>query len=478
MKKIHPTCPITTFMLSMFICYFITACTKDKEKGTTTILNPPKQISIATVKDLSTEQLVKIKDSGVIRGVVISDAGQKNIDNTRTLFLQEGTGKEGIMVMLKTDHSYLVNDSLEINIFGQTLTRQNGTATLQDLPNDMVKKLGIGKVTPRETTVSELQANKAEWEGSLIRIRACELISENGNYSATMKIRDGQSSMSSSIFQDAKFNGTALPGDVRSVVGIVRLNGNEVLLAPRNASEILPLTYTTDDFTTWKNTTWSSNLAMQEFALHTAFANWQGNPKDGAIKQLANAADVGFTKAGKIYPYLPKDSIASSLKLYPGDKLTLKGLKVLKVTFAASRVEGEVRFLEQSVGNQEIALSVLPFNAGTDQARIGVQIPIESTGALIPGKLVTPAGFDDYYPLLSTTPAIKETGKFYTATFFIPSTAEDLKAMGITSGKVQQWLASPRFSIVNLSSRKTPGITSTNRDRYIPILLDKVEMGF
>jgi len=479
MKKVHPSSPVSILRLLMFICYIITACTKDKENGTKTTLNPlPKQISIANVKDLSTEQLVKIKDSGVIRGVVISDAIQKNIDNSRTLFLQEGTGKEGIMVMLKTDHNYLVNDSLEINIFGQTLTRQNGTAKLQDLPNDVVKKLGVGKIIPRETTVSELEANKGDWEGSLVRIKACELISENGNYSGKMKIRDGKSIMASAVFQEAKFNGTALPGDVRSVVGIVRLNGNEVQLAPRDASEIQPLKYITDDFTTWKNTAPDFNLARQEFALYTEFANWHGDIKDGAIKQLVNAADASFTKAGKIYPYLPKDSIASSLQLYPADKLTLKGLKVLKITFAASRNVGDIRFMEQSVGNQEIAINVLPFNTGTDEARVGIAIPIESTGEVIPGKLVTPAGFDDYYRIVSSSPVIKDAGKFYTATFIIPSTTEDLKAMGITSVKMLQWLEFPKFRILNLSSRKSPGITSTNRDRYIPILIDKVEMGF
>jgi len=479
MIKGYPRSPITTIILSMFMCFIITACTKDNGNGTTTILNhPPKQISISFMKDLSTEQVIKIRDSGVIRGVVISDAVPKNIDNSRTLFLQDGTGKEGIMVIFKTDHNYLVNDSLEINIFGQMLRRLNGAATLQDLPDDAVKKLGVGKIIPRETTVTELKANKADWEGSLVRIKACELISEDGKYSTTMKIRDGHSSMGSSILQEAKFNGTTLPGDIRSVVGIVRLFGDEVQLAPRDASEILPLKYTTDDFTTWKNTTWTANLAMQESALFTEYANWHGDIKDGAVKQLVNTADAGFTKPGKIYPYLPKDSVGSSLKLYPADKLTLSGLKVIKITFAVSKIVGETRFLEQSVGNQEIVVNVLPFKTGIDEAEVGIEIPIESTGEPIPGKLVTPAGFDDYYRLLSNTPVIKEAGKFYTATFLIPSTREDLKAMGITTAMGQQWLESPKFKIINLSSRKTSGISSSNRDRYIPILIDKVEMGF
>lgn len=479
MKKIHTSHPISASMILIFISIVIAACTKDKKEGIGPISNPsPKQVSIAYVKGLNTEQLVKINDSGVIRGVVISDAVSKNVDDNKTLFLQDGNGKNGIMVRLKTAHNFLLNDSLEINILGQMLTTLNGTVSLQDLPNDVVKKLGAGNIVPRETSVSELEANKVNWEGSLVRIKACELISENGNYSGNMKIRDGHSTMASSISEQAKFYGKELPDDIRSIVGIVRLNGNEVQLAPRDASEILPLKYITDDFTTWKNTTWSSNLAMEEVALHTQFANWYGDTKDGAIKQLVNVADAGFTKSGKIYPYLPKDSLASFLRLYSADKLNLKGLKVLKITFAASRSVGDIRFLEQSVGNEEIAINVLPFNTGIDEVKVGIEIPIESTGELIPGKLVTPAGFDDYYRLVSLTPLIKETGKFYTAIFFIPSTTEDLIAMGITSSKRQQWLESPALKIINLSSRKTPGITTRNRDRYIPILIDKLEMGF
>jgi len=478
MKTIHPRDLMKTALFLFFICS-ITACTKDKNDNPEIKVTPPaKQISIADLKNLSKEQSVKIKDSGVIRGVVISDASEKNVDNTKTLFLQEGTGKEGIMISLKTDHNFLVNDSLEINILGQTLTTINGTVLLQDLGNELIKKIGAGKIVPRETTVSELKAHKADWEGSLIRIKACELISDNGNYSANTKIRDGYGTLSAKIFGEAKFSGKVLPVDINSVLGIVRINGDEVQVAPRNLSEVVPLKYLTDDFTTWKNTTWSSNLELAEVALYTQFAKWHGNLKDGAIKQLATPADAVFLKAGKIYPYLPKDSIASSLDMYPADNMTLKDVKVLRITFAASKSVGNVRFLEQSVGNQEIPVNILPFNTGTDEVMIGVQVPIESTGEAIPGKLATPKGFDDYYKLQSLTSSFKESGKFYTAVFFIPSKMEDLQAMGITVGNRQQWIDNPKLTIINRSSRKTSGISIKHEDRYIPVIIDKVEMGF
>jgi hypothetical protein len=468
-----------TFMSLCFCVWCFSSCSKETNEITTPEVKPPlDQVTIAYLKDLSSTPLVTIKDSGVIRGVVISDAAAKNIDNAKTLFIQEGSGKEGLMLRLKTDHNFKVNDSLEVEILNQTLANENGAVVMQEVPNNLVKKVGIGKIIPRETSVIELKAHKIDWEGSLVRIKAAELLSASGNYGANTLIRDGQASISAQIFEAEQFKDTALPNDVSSILGIVRLNGTEVQLAPQNIAEIRPLTYVTDDFTTWKNTTWNFNLAMVPFALFTNFANWQGNILDGAVKQMASTADASFTKAGKIYPYLPKDSIASSLELYANNDFSLKGLKVIKITFAASGSSGEVKFMEQSVGNKEIAINVLPFSEGTDVVKVGIELPIESTGEAIPGKLVTPKGAYDYYRLVSLTPAAKEAGKFYTALFFIPSTLEDLSVMGSTSSNRQQWLDRPWLKIINLSSRKTVGITSSRADRYIPILIDKIEMGF
>lgn len=137
------------------------SCSKAKNEEQEFIPIPDaKQISIAYVKALSTAELIKIKDEGVIRGVVISDASSKNLENNRTLFLQEGNGKSGLMIELKAAHNFILNDSLEINIFDQTLTKLNGTVVLQDLANNLVKKVGVGHIIPRITTVRELQANK------------------------------------------------------------------------------------------------------------------------------------------------------------------------------------------------------------------------------------------------------------------------------------------------------------------------------
>ena len=393
---------------------------------------------------------------------MISDTSSKNVDNNRTLFLQEGNGKSGLMIKLKTDHNFILNDSLEINIFDQTLTKLNGTVVLQDLANNLVKKVGVGHIIPRITTVRELQANKKDWEGSLIRVSPCELSSDNGNYSGKMKIRDGKVTLASYILADAVFNNQELPQEMMSVLGIVRLNGNEVQLAPVNTREILPLKYVVDEFTKWTNTGINSIPSSTVNVMQTEVADWYGDPKEGAIKQLANSADLVFTKLGKIYPYLPKDSIDGFLRLQRFDKLNLKGLKVMEVTFAASKSMGITIFSEMS-GNQSINLTLLPFNTGIDEVNIGISINI---------------GSSESYRLTSLLAPIKETGKFYTAKFIIPSSLEDLIAMGISAGKGQEWLENPKLDLINLSSRKTPGISTYYRDRYIPMLIDKVKMGF
>lgn len=462
MKRIHAGHPVTISMLLIFIASMFSCSKAKKEDQVLTPIPDAKQISISYIKALSTEELIKIKEQGVIRGVVISDASSKNVDNNRTLFLQEGNGKSGLMIKLKTDHKFSLNDSLEIDIFDQTLAKLNGAVVLQDLDNGLVKKLGVGNIIPRISTVRELQANKKDWEGSLIRISPCELSSDNGNYSGKMKIRDGKLILASYIMQDAVFNNEELPQDMRSVLGIVRLNGNEVQLAPLNTREIRPLKYVTDEFTKWTNTSINHIPSSTENVMQTEVADWYGDPKEGAIKQFANAADLVFTKPGKIYPYLPKDSINCSLQLQHIEKLNLKGLKVMEITFAASKSVGNTTFSEMS-RNQPIGLTLLPFNTGIDEVNIGISIPI---------------GSNEFYRIVSLSAPIKESGKFYTAKFIIPSSQEDLIAMGISPANSQKWLESPKLELINLSSRKTPNISTYYRDRYIPILIDKVKMGF
>jgi len=468
----------STLMLLMTLMTMIACEKKDSEPKPVDPVPSANRVSIAELKSSITDKAVKITSKGVIRGVVISDSYAKNVDNENTLFLQEGTGGVAIKVVLKAAHQYQVNDSLEINVYDQSLNSINGSIFLENIANNLVKKLGVGKIIPRETSISELQANKAAWDGSLVSIKACELFSANKTFSDKFTVRDGQSVMAGVVFDKATFINQNLPGEVNSLVGIVYRDGDQVKLAPRNVTEILPLRYITDDFTTWKNTTLSTNLAKQSEALHTQFANWKGDIGEGTIKQLPLVADAGFSKATKIYPYLPKDSLSSLLMLYPLENSSLKGLKVIRITFAASKVIGTSRFKEQSLEGPEINIDVLPFNTGTDIANVGVAIPIVSDGEPIPGKLVTPAGFDNYYNIRSYTPVLNEAGKFYTMTFLLPTNAADLKKMGITTGGISKWLESPVFKILNLSSRKTLGITNRNRDRYIPILIDKVEMGF
>ncbi|WP_222538231.1 DUF5689 domain-containing protein [Pedobacter polysacchareus] len=463
MKKTYTSHLITVSILLIFLSS-IASCSKDKNKIPDLIPIPPdaKQISIAAIKALSTAELVKIKDESVIRGVVISDASSKNVDNNKTLFLQEGSGKSGIMIKLKTDHNFVLNDSLEIAVFDQMVTKLNGAIVLQDVANNLVKKLGFGKIIPRVTSVRELQANKKDWEGSLVRIAPCELTSDNGNYSGKMKIRDGKMTLASYVHEDAAFNSQELPLDISSVLGIVRLNGDEVQLAPLNTQEILPLKYVTDEFTKWINTSVDNNSTTIQFMLQTEVADWYGDQKEGAVKQFANAADLLFTKSGKIYPYLPKDSSSSTLRLIPYEKLKLKGLKAVEITFAASKSVGPTIFSDVSA-DRSIGVNLLPFNTGIDEVKIGIRIPI---------------GLNEWHRIPSSSAPIQEAGKFYTAKFIIPSTLEDLIAMGISPANGQEWLENPKIAIINLSSRKTPGITTYYRDRYIPILIDKVKMGF
>ncbi len=104
MKKLDALRSLSGLMFLISLLSLV-ACTKDNKEAPKPTVST-KQLSISYLKDLSSAQSILIKDVGVIRGVVISDASSKNIDNDETLFLQDGTNQDGIMLTLQMDHSF------------------------------------------------------------------------------------------------------------------------------------------------------------------------------------------------------------------------------------------------------------------------------------------------------------------------------------------------------------------------------------
>ncbi|MBE8714212.1 DUF5689 domain-containing protein [Sphingobacterium hungaricum] len=409
-----------------------------------------------------------------IKGSVISDKNAKNIDD-KTLYVQQGDNLEGIRVVFKEKHAYSIDDAVEINIYNTTLSKANGELALTDVPNEQAKKIDLEKIAPQITSLAYLEANKDKLDGSLVTINAGMLISSTNNLNGDILLKDISGDIEVDIKTDASFAKVEAPKDFIDLTGILRVIDGKMSIAPRNLADFNALQFVTDDFTTWEFP--NVHLSGLQSELFTSIANWYGDRRYGAIKQLADKNDANFTQANKLYPYIPTDSMYSSLGVNNNNKLSLKGVKVIKVTFAGSQAIGYTEFSEISRTDGLIRVNVLPFTTNVDEIKVGLALPISTEGEKDEWGLTTPFGQNKNY-LIAASEAYKENGKFFTATFLIPTTLEDIRALGIESENASQWFENPIIEIINLSSRKTSGISTSRDDRHIPILIDKVEFGF
>lgn len=173
MKKIH------FFILAFILTAAFTACLKDNPNAALGIVNPiasAEQIRAfykGTDVELTSD---KLSGSSKISGVIISDAVSKNLVPGNITLQNYGRGNvRGITVELgaTATHSFVVGDSVEIEITGAKLTSKKGTLTLTGITADKIKKLASNAVAPvKQITIAELYSNFAAYEGTLVKVNA------------------------------------------------------------------------------------------------------------------------------------------------------------------------------------------------------------------------------------------------------------------------------------------------------------------
>lgn len=220
------------------IALLLTACKKDKD-STTTPPPPPEvinQISFSDLKKLSTSASVTVPNDTKIRGIVISNAGKKNLD-ANTVILQDTTGGAGLVVSFGAAPTAALGDLVEINVSKQTLAQVNGEVILQGIAADSLKKVGTGTVTPKQTNAKDLTTNAAAWDGTLVTLPEGNFTGGNGKYSGTLQYIDSTGTTATVVTAGASFENTAYPLSVASLTGIVRVNGSTVQVNLRDTTD-------------------------------------------------------------------------------------------------------------------------------------------------------------------------------------------------------------------------------------------------
>ncbi len=164
-----------------------------------------------------------------IRGVVISDKTTANITGNN-MILQDGNA--GITVRFSAPNIFNLNDSLEIDLSGDSLQTFQQALQVNYVSSSAVTVLGTGMVTPNVQTTAYISSNLSLVESTLMKINGVTLSGgTSGTYSGTATITDGTGTLILFTRSGATFSGTIYPTGTVNITGFVsNFNGTPELI--------------------------------------------------------------------------------------------------------------------------------------------------------------------------------------------------------------------------------------------------------
>lgn len=171
---------------------------------------------ILGLSTLHTGDDVTIPAGKIVKGIVISDRANGNID-PKNMVLQDSTG--GIVIRFTGTHTFNLNDEVQVDVSGLNLTSYNGLIEVENVPSAAAIVTGTGSITPRVATVAQVLANSNAWESTLITIQNATASGTGGTFSGTKSINDGSASMTLYTRSQAGFSSSTLPGTPKSYTG-------------------------------------------------------------------------------------------------------------------------------------------------------------------------------------------------------------------------------------------------------------------
>ncbi|MET0636073.1 MAG: DUF5689 domain-containing protein [Chitinophagaceae bacterium] len=468
------TTTIKQGILALGITFSIIACKKEKKDPDPTPPTEVKAITLTDLKALSTDASVKVPDGKKISGIVISDVSGKNTDS-KTLVLQEATDKPGIIIYFDAAQTFALGDQLEVNISNQTMAQVNGEIVLNNVPVINAKKTGTGIIAAKMTTAAAIATNKASWDGTLVQLPAGAYSGGNGKFIGTLTYTDTTGAVKSNVLAGASFENTDYSTSIDGITGIVRINGNDVRVDVRNATDVnTAVKYlVTEDF---KNVT--VNRPNGRVTSYTT-TNGQYNVLNAENNYIFPLAGDDFLDQSKKYIYLTQPDYISTVT---SETVNLKGLKTIGVNFAGSKYTGNIDINAPGEPNGSDIKNVLPFDPSKHKIGINLYAYSDNFGA---------------FPL--ETYEFNAVGQFNTITFKFPTSVDEFANMIVTT-KIPDWagvfsLDDAKLLAADFMANIKIGVSNhsvnrvTNKDNYQgdnpaakndsqPIVIDKIVFGF
>jgi len=194
------------------------------------------EISIGDLRNLYNGTTINAPTGRKIIGTVISDRANGNIDG-RNLIIQNGN--RGITVRFQDEHTYDLDDVLEVSTSASELSDFNGLVQLNNVPNGNATKTGTGSITPNTLTIADFLSQASDLEGTLVNFENV-LMTKDGeaDYVFSIELNDGTATLPMFTSPGASFANDIFPTDSVSITGIAG-NFNGAQLNMRNLDDVV-----------------------------------------------------------------------------------------------------------------------------------------------------------------------------------------------------------------------------------------------
>jgi hypothetical protein len=170
-----------------------------------------------------------------ISGVVISDKDGGNIAQTN-MVLQDGD--KGIVIRFPGAHSFLVGDSVMIDVKGGKLSWSSNLLQISNIAIAKAIKIASGKtIIPRLATIAQINEHYNDWESTLVKINSAT-ITNGGTFSGSKTMNDASGTLILYTRGTASFASGGIPHTPRNYTGILSIFNNTKQLQMRNIGDV------------------------------------------------------------------------------------------------------------------------------------------------------------------------------------------------------------------------------------------------
>lgn len=203
------------------------------------------ELYIADLRAMWTGNALPLTERKKVVGVVITDLVGGNLGSLKNLTITSKDNSAGIMVRMVNDNSYQMGDLIEIILSGSELNQYGAALQINNLPNLNTRKIGTMSITPRVTTIADINTNYTQknYESTLVTVTGTVTSASGTWYSGTSSgqnntITSGTDKIISYVTKYATFAKNTLPNGEKSITGVAGRFNTTYQINIRNLNDV------------------------------------------------------------------------------------------------------------------------------------------------------------------------------------------------------------------------------------------------